>query len=190
MRKKVARLLKEQDGAAAVIMALFIVVATGFAGLAIDIGYLEISKYKIQTAVDAACLAAAQELPDTGMAAQKAREYAAANGLDPSTLTLEFSDNNRQVTVSAHQDIKPYFMPLFGIDNLRVGSRGAARAGVAPHVFAYSLFSGSASEELRFSGNGLTVDGSVHTNHNFRVSGNHIIVTRVSEACGTIRSRE
>jgi len=60
---------KEQRGVAAVVVAIVIAVLIGFAALAIDIGYLAVTKNELQNVADSAALAATGKLGDiyTGM---------------------------------------------------------------------------------------------------------------------------
>lgn len=74
------RFKRDEKGSMTVIIALLMVVLVGFSSLVIDYGNLVSHKRQLQNAVDAACLAAAQELPlSTTAAQQKALEYLAVN---------------------------------------------------------------------------------------------------------------
>ncbi|HEY7465445.1 MAG TPA: pilus assembly protein TadG-related protein, partial [Dehalococcoidia bacterium] len=67
------------------------VVLLGFTALSVDVGFYLRQRSIVQHAVDAAALAAAQELPDDQAAAEQlARDYAEANGVDADTLDINF----------------------------------------------------------------------------------------------------
>jgi hypothetical protein len=70
---------------------LCLVVVIGFVSLALDIGLFLHERQNVQNAVDAAALAGAQELPDTGTNAQTvAQQWAMANDADLTTLDVSF----------------------------------------------------------------------------------------------------
>ncbi len=58
-------------------MVLCLVVLLGFAGLVIDIGRVYVAQRQLQAAVDAAALAAGQDLPDSVAAQTSAISYGA-----------------------------------------------------------------------------------------------------------------
>jgi hypothetical protein len=70
---------------------LFLVVVIGFVSLALDIGLFLHERQRVQNAVDAAALAGAQELPDSGGNAQNvAQQWAASNDPDLVGLNITF----------------------------------------------------------------------------------------------------
>jgi Flp pilus assembly protein TadG len=74
-----SRLRGDERGAVFAFVALILMVLIGFSALAIDVGHLYLSRARLQSAADAAVLAAAQELPDTGSALAKLHEFASKN---------------------------------------------------------------------------------------------------------------
>ena len=60
---RVTAFARAETGQSAVIVALLMTVICGFAALAIDLGYGYYQKNDLQTAADAAALAAASQLP-------------------------------------------------------------------------------------------------------------------------------
>jgi len=56
------RIIKQQEGAAAVTVALLLIVLVGFVALAIDVGYLMVTRNELQNVADAAALAATRRL--------------------------------------------------------------------------------------------------------------------------------
>ncbi|MCC7498791.1 MAG: hypothetical protein IT160_14515 [Bryobacterales bacterium] len=75
---------RNERGAILLLTAIGLVVLLTFAALTIDGGLLELEKTRLQTAADAAALAAARDLPGAGDARlmESARASAALNGYD------------------------------------------------------------------------------------------------------------
>ncbi len=74
---------RRRSGQFLVLTAISMVVVLGSAALAVDVGLYLHGRQEIQTAVDAAALAAAQELPDNGDVAEAlAQDYMDANDID------------------------------------------------------------------------------------------------------------
>lgn len=176
-----------EDGTAMVLVALAMSVLLGFMALTVDCGVLYAEKQKIQAALDAACLAGVQDLPDTTAAVETALYYAELNGLSADEVEVSFENGDRRMVLTCTRTVELIFMPSLGVDSKDIGVLAAAEAGSSPgHVFDYTLFSGSTSTTLRMSGNDLLVDGSAHTNENFRANGNDLEITGACEAVGTI----
>ncbi|MEZ5839879.1 MAG: pilus assembly protein TadG-related protein [Hyphomicrobiales bacterium] len=79
MVSQLARLWRCRDGSVAPFAALFAPVAAGFAALSIDVGIAYFERAEMQTAADAASLAAAMHLPDKAAARNAALVYAEKN---------------------------------------------------------------------------------------------------------------
>jgi Flp pilus assembly protein TadG len=78
--------LRDDRGAIAVIVALFVIVMVAMSALVVDVGYYYNVKRQLQSAADAAALAGCQELiqtDDLGKARASALEYAALNAVRP-----------------------------------------------------------------------------------------------------------
>lgn len=123
-----------------VTMLCCLVVLVAFLGLAIDAGYLELMKTRIQTAADAAAVGGAQELKANGTAnvTAAARFDAALNG---------FTDGSNGVTVTVNtvpanstavevivgkQQVSTWFMSLVGSSSVQMQARAVARLGNSP----------------------------------------------------------
>jgi len=124
------RLAKEENGTAVVIIALAFTALLGFAALAVDTGILYLEHTRVASAADAAVLAGAQELPDTGKARAKVKEYAQLNGIDPAVIDIDVSGDNRQITVTTNKTVNLHFARLFGFETSTVNGRATAR--IAP----------------------------------------------------------
>jgi Flp pilus assembly protein TadG len=76
----VAGRTRREDGQVLILAVLALVVLIGFAGLVIDIGRVYVAQRQLQQSVDAAALAASQDLPDSASALVSATAYSAAPG--------------------------------------------------------------------------------------------------------------
>ena len=70
-------------GATAVVVVITVPVLLGMAALTIDVGHLQLVRQELQTAADAAALAAADLLPDETAAHAAAHQYATAQPNQP-----------------------------------------------------------------------------------------------------------
>jgi Flp pilus assembly protein TadG len=73
------RLLEDERGSVAILVALLISALLGFGALAVDYSHSSYVKVKLQSAADAAALAAVQALPDTAAATAAALDLAGKN---------------------------------------------------------------------------------------------------------------
>src|SRR5579863_2307493 len=80
LKRALGRRAGREDGQVIVIMVLFLVVLLGFAGLVVDVGRVYVAQRELQQAVDAAALAAAQDLPTTAAANSDVTTYSALAG--------------------------------------------------------------------------------------------------------------
>lgn len=91
-------ILKSQKGMAMVYFALLMVVFFAFLGLAVDVGYMYLTRGQLQNAADAAALAGASRLVAGETAQPAAREeatrYAAQNIADLKTVEISDDDSN------------------------------------------------------------------------------------------------
>jgi hypothetical protein len=121
-----------ERGQVAVVVASFLVVLIGAAGLAVDVGSWYRADRATQAAADAAALAGAQALQDgTDPAATLAEDYADKNG--GGALDIAFGTRthpNDLITVEVERPAPSYFTKVFGIESVDVNARATARAGV------------------------------------------------------------
>ena len=80
MKRLVTGRARREDGQAIIICILALAILLGIAGFTIDIGRVYVAQRQLQQAVDAATLAAAQDLPNTTVAAATAQTYSAGTG--------------------------------------------------------------------------------------------------------------
>jgi Flp pilus assembly protein TadG len=129
-----------------VLTVIFLVVLLGFAGFAIDVGHAYLVQRQLQSGVDAAALAGAQELPDATQAIDTAeRLYGPTPGASPNAVTTVdnattvatvkcvravgcSSRRGRQnaVAVTASSVVPTWFTKLLGIDDFTVHAQATA----------------------------------------------------------------
>ncbi len=149
--KENKQLLKDENGAVAIITAVVLVfVLLGIAALAVDIGRQSSAKNELQNAVDAAALAGAVELAKDGYAevetqAVEAAERNIVDNIPPTPSSVDigywsesefYTDNDTlnavRVTVEDHE-IGSFFAPLFGMSQ-SVSATATAVVGPAGAV--------------------------------------------------------
>jgi Putative Flp pilus-assembly TadE/G-like len=135
---------KPQAGQAIASVALALVVLTGIAGLAIDMGYLRYEKRRMQAAADSAAVAGASELQyPSGNPTMAALNDSKANGFEDGvkgvsvTLSNPPSDApfsavanaNRYVEVKVHRNVPTFFMRIFGVNMSSMTASAVAELG-------------------------------------------------------------
>lgn len=185
------KFIHNERGAVAVVVALLMVVLTGFAAIVIDYGGIASERRSLQNAVDSACLAAAGSLLDGESiyeAENTAKLYVMANSdvTDENDITVTFSNNNKKVLVSASQSVNYTFARIITTsDSTTVTAEAAAIVTNALGPFDYALFSGSQDTWLHFSGNN-NIYGDVHANADIQGTGVVNIYGSIT-AVGTIK---
>ncbi|MBP2626277.1 MAG: hypothetical protein H6Q68_988 [Firmicutes bacterium] len=142
------RLLREEKGAAIVIVALSMTVMMGFAALIVDVGNMYLNKTRLVNMADAAALAGVQDLPgDPQSAVDSAYSYAAQNGMDGDVVGVSISNNNTVLTVNANRTVPFFFGKVFEMISANVGARAVAAirpitgaSGVVPFGVAKQQF--------------------------------------------------
>ncbi len=139
------RLVRDERGQGLALGALALFVILGFAALVLDVGLFMHEKRDVQNAVDAAALAAAQEMPDDIYAAEDvAREWLEKNGVATGDdITIDFrctseyliacdpsQDRYDTIQVSVDRNVPLNFAPLLGLDQVDVSAKGAACTGL------------------------------------------------------------
>ena len=143
-----ARRLRDERGAAAVLVALVLVPLLGFAAIAVDIGDVYAERTRLQTAADAAALAVAQDCArgNCGDMQATANAMVAANDPDVATAPPVLSNSPLSVTVSGDKPTRHWFAPVLGIDSTQVRASatvawGEPGAGTAVLPLTFSLCS-------------------------------------------------
>jgi Flp pilus assembly protein TadG len=120
--------LGNDRGSVIVFVVLFCTVLVAVAGLTMDFGSWYSEKQKLQGTADAAALAAAQDLPDTGTAATTATQYANDNNSGLNSWTPAFP-NNYTVTIDLSKTAPAYFAKIVGVDSKTITAHSQAQVG-------------------------------------------------------------
>jgi len=138
--------IRSTQGQATVLTVVFLVVLLAMAALVLDVGSWYRAKRAAQSTADAAALAGAQALPNTGDASTLAQQYATKNGglgTGNVTFTTKITSNDT-VTVSVKRTAPGFFAKIFGVKSVSVGATATARSepvsqafGVAPITVHY-----------------------------------------------------
>lgn len=175
--------LKNEAGQGMVLFALVLIVVIGFGALTLDIGRISVEKSKLQNAVDAAALAAVQDLPDKAAAGNTAEEYVRSNGIT-APVDITFPGSDKEISVKATQPLEYTFAKVLGFDRTTVSVQAAATLTDVFHSFHYALFSGSNIDLLTLTGQNV-ITGDVHSNDSIVING-HTDVDGAVTAVGSI----
>lgn len=127
------RRVKRQNerGATAVVVALLLVVLTGFTALAVDVGAVRWDQKQLQNGADAAAFAIANDCAKgtCGNAQTTATNLADANtsGTGADTVTVDLKANSVKVDVGATRE--HWFAPVLGTDSTDVSARARVEWG-------------------------------------------------------------
>lgn len=120
------RFRRGRSGAAAILLAAAIVPLVGLMGLAVDTGRTIALRARLSDAIDAAGLAAAQELDATVRAADMRAFFDANFRMDGVTLSgphLVESEDGRRLEITATASIDATLMRVVGINDITVSAR-------------------------------------------------------------------
>ena len=174
--KKLKRFHKSEDGAVMVVAAFCLVAFLSVASLVTDMGLKYHQKSKLQSALDAAALAAVRYMPDEQTAKSVALEYIEKNGFTTESVVVEFP-SSEIVRVSDSRTAKTVFASLFNTDSVQINAKAAARY-VDKNMaidFEYLMFHGNDSQ---FNLNGhYNVGGSIFGNGNVYANGSGSTIT-------------
>ncbi|RBP66003.1 putative Flp pilus-assembly TadE/G-like protein [Alkalibaculum bacchi] len=123
MKKQRAKIHKNEDGQALIMVVLAIVVLMGIAALVVDVGILYVEKANMQKAADAAALAGAQDLP-ANTAIITAENYGALNGAHDTDANL--TDDKSKVEVECTKTVPHYFARILGFTETEVSASAIA----------------------------------------------------------------
>ena len=128
-----------EDGQALIIIVLFLIVLLGFCALCLDVGHAYLAQRRLQSSVDAAALAGAQELPNVADATTWANNYGSGgsndpDGLDSVTMTVSTKciasipgcSPANAVVVKETGVVKTSFAKLFGVPDFTVHASATA----------------------------------------------------------------
>jgi Flp pilus assembly protein TadG len=148
-----------------VIVAMLMAVLVGFVALATDVGLLWSERRQMQTATDAAAIAAATALRSAASISSAARNVASINGFtngtNSATVTVNnppasgnFAGNSNYVEVIIAQPETTYFLRVLGYNSLTVSAR--AVSGISNSAGCIYALDPSAQNALSAS-NGVNI---------------------------------
>ncbi|MDD2402447.1 MAG: pilus assembly protein TadG-related protein [Clostridia bacterium] len=180
------KLLKNNRGSVIVLLALSMTVILGCCAFVIDTGRGFLEKTRFQNAIDATCLAAAQDLPNTSEAINTAHRYIKLNGYEPTDISITFSDSNKTINIVGNKKIEYFFAKVLDQDSVTIHPNASAVVESIGGAFNYSLFSGSSNSILVLNGSHQYIEGSSHSNYKFIINGANQTITEACEAVSTI----
>ena len=143
--KALLRPIRGEKGQGLVLAGLVLFVVIGFTALVLDVGLFMEEKRQIQNSVDAAALAAAQELPgDIAAAEDIALEWLGKNGLEAGDgVSIDFrctstyqiacdpaTDRYDTIQVSVDRNVPLNFAPVLGLNEIDLSAKAAACTGL------------------------------------------------------------
>lgn len=168
--KKLRLFAKKEDGAVMVIAAFGLVAFLSLVSLVTDMGLKYHQKSMLQSAMDAAALAAVRYMPDEQTAKQVALEYVEKNGFTTDSVVVEFP-SSEIVRVSDSREGKTIFASLFKVDSVQINAKAAAKY-VNKNMaidFEYLMFHG---DNTQFTlGGHYNLGGSIFGNGNVHADG-------------------
>lgn len=178
---------KSEDGVVAVFVALIMVTLLSFTALVTDYGIFYYKKSELQTAVDAAALAAVYALPDEIGATAIAQRIMQENGFSTDGVEVTLHNNGTQVRVTSPRQMDTYFANLFGITHMDYVCAAMAQTDIRPAggAFDYLLFSGDPRSTLVLKTN-FNIYGSVHSNGDLTSTYNNGYIMGAAEAVGNV----
>jgi hypothetical protein len=163
--------------------AVWLPVLIAFIALVVDVGAAFLMKRHLQSAVDAAALAAAQELPDTANAESVANEYSASAGgrnvrpsLPAVTTVVSFPEPiGQKVRVVASAKSPPFFAGMLGFDGFdvsaaAVASKTSETTGTPLAVYVHELCGApTGNKGFLAAGEDMRIEGGIQVNGQFTV---------------------
>jgi Putative Flp pilus-assembly TadE/G-like len=162
----------DRRGFVLVTMIVSLAVVLAFTGLAIDVGYQQYMKIRMQTAADAAALGGARELAASGNAnlVSAAQGDAATNGFTNGSNSVTVTVNNppstgystsdsTAVEVIISQSVPTFFMQVLGFSSGTVRARAVARTESASSGACFYTLDPTMSNAFSVS-NGVNVSSS------------------------------
>jgi len=153
----------KRKGYVLLLLALSMTMLAGFAGLALDLGFAEYYKRRVQVAADAGAIGAIQEFRMNGStnAVSAATQDVTANGftdaVNDATVTVNkpptsgaYSGNSNYIEVIVTQKVATSFMGMLNLNNVTVYGRAVGGLGAAPYCVL--ALDSSAAKALQVTG--------------------------------------
>ena len=185
------------NGFVLVNIALSATVLLAILGLAIDTGYLELVKTRMQAAADAAAVGGVQENKSNGAAnvVSMARGDAALNGFTNGTNSVtvtvnhppasgSYTSDSSAVEVIVSQSVAPFFMQLLNFATVNVRARSVARQGSGTNEL-YALSSNAPGAFTATGGVTVSIAGGVMVDSSSKTAlvvsgGSHVTAASVA----------
>jgi Flp pilus assembly protein TadG len=123
------RLTSGESGLALVLVSLAMVVLLSMTALVVDVGAVTLHKNRLANACDAAALAGARELPNTGAATQVANNYINLNGVSPDDTRIEILEGGKKIKVASAREVEFTFARVLGFTSTTVNADATAIFG-------------------------------------------------------------
>ncbi len=126
--------LRDERGVSAIMFVILLIPLIGMLGLAVDTTRAYSVRHRLQESIDAAALAGGKNFSDPNRN-QIITDYFNANWksgflqTDTPALTFTIDPVDRTVTVNALVNMETIFMPVFGIDTVKVGTLASSVSG-------------------------------------------------------------
>ena len=124
------KLLREKKGSVAVVTALAVTALMLMAALVVDAGVLYLNRIELSNMADAAVLAGAQDLPDSGAARDTVATYAQRNGRTGDRIDTLLTNSNTTLTLNAMRNVVLFFSRI--ADILSADIHATAEATIMP----------------------------------------------------------
>jgi hypothetical protein len=193
------RSVTDERGGVLVMFVLFLPVLILFAAFVLDVGHAFQLRRHLQSAADAAALAAAQELPNTASATSVANDYSASAGgrnenanLPAVTTEVTFPGApGAKVRVTESAKSRVFFggiLGLFGasfdgfdVSATAVASRSSTTTGTPLAVYVHELCGASTGNKgLIINGQSATIEGGIHVNGHLEIGGLNFVAAKTA----------
>ncbi len=125
----------DEKGSVLVLLAGALFLLIGMTAMVADVGVAYVNRAKLGSAMDAAALAGACELPhDIEEARVAARQYAEKNGVPDDELEIEISPDGESIYVSTTKKMPLFFGRLLSSEERNLAAASRARTGVVSAV--------------------------------------------------------
>lgn len=122
-------ILNNQKGSSMVMAAFVFIAILGCAALITDIGMLYLHRQRLSNAVDAAALAAVQDITqNSSIVKETAEQYMQHNGFSGSNIQVTLATENNSVEIRGTSTIQFYFARVLGFDSTQVNVTAKAKA--------------------------------------------------------------
>ncbi len=167
-----------------IIVAIMMVVLVGFVAVAVDVGYAAAEHRQVQSAVDSAALAAAQEAMDSASSGQivsAAKAYGAENAsVSTDNVTVDYpptngphKDDKNFIQVTITKDVERFFTGVVYNGPWKVTATATAGVvGASSDAALLALNSNSGGIKTAGSSTINVIGGSVVSNYDINTSGN------------------